>query len=543
MNNTSTNNNIPEPELFTSKIEETIDDLFKPSKKIEIDPLTQEVKEIEVEEKENDLTIELALEPNNDGEQEINLKKDEPSEIPKYAQVHKEIEKTEEPKTVELEHDEFDLELELDEAEKEEETQAEKPLEITASTHPLLEHLQRLREKLYTIEWEAEPGELKEAIGIIDEIQKEFQLNHEVSELLLISKKVMEAIEKNPKEISPNAPSLLKIAIESIIEKETEGDTQRDILSIKEQVSSLLLENQVTKDVVHLESKETELEISNEKEEINKIEGTEAISEVHLKDNIPLENIEANYLSNEASELIKSHLDALSQQVKRIIPLEKVLAKKKGMEKLYGFQKGLRLALEEEIKKISDFFFPGEEIALPKIHYDSPSIPEEKKESIREKKADIPWKELYILSVDGVEIGIPIEEIGFFGKPPWLSKSFIKKSHIIPLSKLKPWPWSKLKGIFSERLAELSEDELKKLNATVVSKIGNQELPIPPDFYLLVLYDGQNCIALRVGDAPVNVKLSEELSLEKTNDTCFEGILNMNGTKVHIISAKSLSRS
>ncbi len=508
--------NIPESELFTSKIEETIDDLFKPTKQIEIDPLTQEVKEVASEEAgatEPQIELELAID-----------------EGPEESSESKESQK---PTASEAEDAEPEIELELvDEVD----TEPEKPVgEEQLLEDKVHDRLQKLLQAVYTIEWEVSGKELSKTQQEIENLlnDSEIQKDDRVRSLLSMSARVLEQGKNKPQQMKATAPSVLKKAVETVIAV-LEGKAPENIEEVKEQLKGLMGEGTDASHDIQLEPVEDQIaeEVVPSANKTNK--DLEAV-----KEKAPTSVRKPSEFDLKAQEILKAHLIELQKQVNKIIPLERLLSKTTGMEKLHKFHTGVRTSLEKEIERISQFFFEPGTLNLPKAEA---SI-SKKEDYVSDVSGDkCPWKKLLTLSIEGTEVGFVAEEVAYISQPPFLSKSFIKKTDSLPLKKLRPWPWSKLKGLFDGKLAEMDEKTIEALEFPVLRSIVGHKSPASSNFYVVVIFDGITGAVLRVPERPLAINVPEDAKFYPINRGQRAGILEINDTKVSVITVESLNR-
>ncbi len=534
------NNNLPEPEIFTDKIEETIDDLFKPVKQIEIDPLTQEVKEVapkEEESQEPEISLELSLEP--EAVPETTESADEPE--PELELEVAEAVATEEEEVAEAQEPEPEIELELvEESEAPSlEIEVEEPKEDTSDG--LTARLDKLREDIYTIEWEVSGNELTEALSELKNILElpEIKGLVGVHSLLSLCAEVLERSKNAPQKMKANAPGLIKRSIEAVISMHSGSPVEKaEIEKLQDELTAILGQHELELQPAPEEKVAQAPETTESAEVIQ-----EQISSPAAPEAPPAEESSATKstsLSKEAEELLISHIQTLQKDVNRILPLEKLLSNTPGMEKLYKFHKNIRISLEQEIERLTNYFFEPGAIQLPKPDT-SPKRKEEYEAEITGQKG-CPWRQLLTFSIDGMEIGIPAEEVAYISEPPWLAKSFIKKADSLPLSKLKPWPWSKLAGLFTNKLAELDDKELSALEFPVITNLGETELPVSSSFYVIVLYDGEKGAVLRSPEAPISINVPENAKCQTNSGGALAGEVEINGTKISVLTAKSVNR-
>ena len=511
------NNDIPEPELFTSKIEETIDDLFKPVKEIEIDPLTQEIKEVEAKkplEEQQEIELELAIE-------EAPEKKEakEPAQEEQEAPVSQE-EEPEPEIELELIDEEGTEVLSLD-LQEETEEQPEKEDDISA-------RLERLREDIYTLEWEVSGKELSDALNELKSVLDipGIKAQEGISTLLALSARVLEMGAKAPEKMKATAPHTLKNAIETVINvHQSQNVDQAQVDKIIGELEELLGKAGAEMTPSATKPKhETSKEPPQEKAERRMTEAMET---------------PAKRLSKEAEKVLVSHIRQLQKEVNKILPLERLLSSTPGMEKLYKFHKNLRSSLEREIRVLSQYFFEGIDLELPKA-----TASEDKGSDYAPeiKPKGCPWKQLLTLSLEDMEIGIPAEQVVYMAQPPWLSKGFIKKAEAVPLSRLKPWPWSSLSSQFKGKLSEMDEKELGSLELPVIKKLDNTELPVPSSFYVIVIHDGEKGAILRTKESPISINVPQNAKCQFSDSGSFAGKVEVNGNKINVITAESVSR-
>ena len=168
---------------------------------------------------------------------------------------------------------------------------------------------------------------------------------------------------------------------------------------------------------------------------------------------------------------IQQHIKELESLSARIIPVEKLLSRTQGMEKLHAFQKGIRAALEKQKKNLAAAIQSG-----------SADIPETQNEPVHEAKPEssskaapspsgdkCPWDSVAVMTIGTTKIAVPAEEMAFAGAVSGRFRKKLQKESDFALSWLKPWPWIKIKPSLSGPLAELDEKELKDMKFPVLN--------------------------------------------------------------------------
>jgi len=536
------NNNLPEPEVFTDKIEETIDDLFKPVKKIEIDPLTQEVKELEANEagpgEQPEINLELSLEP-----------EPEPASAPvtdeetgDEPELELEVAEAEEEKAQPSEPEEPEIELQLMEEQEEAQLEIEMEEGATADEDDVTARLNRLREGIYTIEWEVSGQEINEALSELRDILEldEIKGITGAHSLLALCAEVLEQAKSAPQNMKANAPGLIKRAIETVISMHAGKKVeQKEIETLQDELTTILgehaFEKQPRPEIMEPPASSQVSEPQKATEET--VEPTPVF--VQAPEEEEKVATKSTGLSEEAERLLLSHIKTLQGHVKKIVPLEKLLSNTPGMEKLYKFHKNIRISLEGEIARLTSYFFEG---GTPDLSQTEPPHIQTQGFEPEAREEHCPWNQLLTFSVDGMEIGVPAEEVAYISEPPWLSKSFIKKAQSLPLSKLKPWPWSKLTGQFTNKLAELDEGELAEMEFPVVTQVGDTRLPTPSSFYVIVIFNGKQGAAIRAPEAPISINVPQNAKCKAISDGAVAGEIEINGNRITVLTAESVNR-
>ena len=529
-------NNIPEPEIFTSEIEDTIDDLFKPAKKIEIDPLTQEVKEIDQEQEV--LPVEFELEEGDktpeQTEPEIEAAGGPESLTPK-----------EQPETLL----ELDLELEVDEAAAGEPEEAAAEAEKTETPDGVGAKLEQLRQQIFTIEWEVTEPQIHQTLSLISSLiaAPEISGRPQARSMVELMEKVLRNIQYHPENVPATAPSVLKKTAEYLLDLLTAKDSSPDTGgTLLQDLKALVEKPRKEEEETGREQTPVPDEKAEKADEREESAPAAELPPVEVPVGAAKEKTTAteaaeradNLLSDQGRRLLKAHLAELKRYINRIEALEKLLSKTPGMDKLYSFQHDIRLGLEGQLAELSRFFFQQVELDLPEK---VPTKPENEDNS-KKASARSAWQEILTVSVDGVEVGFPAEQAVYVSGPPWHSRSAIKKASTLSLKKLKPWPWSKLKGLFQGRLASLEDSVLSSMQFPVVHQIGGQDLPVPSGFTVILLFDGQNGAALLTEEKPIRIEIPGDAEWTQIQAEGFEAEVKTHGNRIKVATARSLNQ-
>ncbi len=550
------NNNIPEPEIFTAEIEDTIDDLFKPSKKIEIDPLTQEIKELSGEpaeapqESKEDSPVEFEVSPDKAAPAEAEAPDGATADSPQ-AQVEK-------SETVL----ELDLELELEEADAaetpagdkteqaaEQEAVPEKAEGKPAGITDIGQRLEQLNQQLFTIEWEVTEPQLHQTLDLLGSLLAAPEINAQARarSILELMEKVLLNIQFHPEKVPATAPSILKKSTRHLTDilsgKDEKKDETENLLAELRALIEKPDKTTTEEEPLFLDESALVQEKTEEKEEdILPPEPPKQAPKEAPEEKTAVARTEAGpALPENGLELLRQHLAELKKCVNRIEPLENLLSKTPGMEKLYRFQHDIRLSLEGQISELSRFFFKDEELDLPEASLSERDTEDYTKDLSADQKP-CPWKEVLTVNIDGLEIGFPADQLVYASGPPWYAKSAIKKAEALALSKLKPWPWSKLKGLFQGRLKEMDDSTLSSMSFPVIRQLGGQELPVPASFNVIMLFDGSSGAVLLAEEKPLKIEVPGDAECTKEQADGFAGEINTHGNRIRVATASSLNK-
>ena len=486
------------------------------------------------------------------------------------------IEKTQKQKVINKQQEEI-VDAVFDEPSVVEQPVKEQNIQPVSDT--VLSKLDELQVLIYTIEWETTIPEVTKSIEKLFEILSlpEIRDNKYITSLFNTCIKILYKIEKDPSNIKANLPILLKEAVDTVIITLKNRDTDYSRIQKIEKTLLQIIEpkkDHITKQERISQATTQKPKLEESQEAYDDSQGIDHYQELHeFQEEIDYQQdideseisesdfveqvIPDNYLSDVAKKQLEEHLAVLQSDVNKILSLEKILAKTSGMGKLLKFQRGIRVSLEKEIERLNSFFFTGTDIDLSDLvnngNYNRDNIKDNlaSREVIKNKPiknlpeqeaTSCPFKQLSTFAISGIVVGIPSEEIVYFSKPPFLTKGFIRKADFIPATKLKPWPWSKLKGLFQNNLKRADENFLKNLEFQVINSFGEYLMKAAKDFYLMLLYDGEHAFALKLTETPFTLYLTEDTKFVP-KEPPFEGEIEINENKVLIVTSKSLAKA
>jgi len=485
--------NIPDPNDFTKEIEGTIDNLFNPTKKIVIDPLTNEIKE--VEEKELQLELEESKEQSDnnqnkqakeenieqleidseDTSEELLLVADnqQTTEEAKNLNDNNEILEIESKDLNKTNQENIDEELEFELELENEEPQSNAILDSDTYVDEKIELIQKLEQVVLTVEWEITPKLVEEALKIVKQLKDKLSDNQTYQskslDILVLMEEIIEYLLIAPDKLPTNTTVVLK----------------RGVKILKDILTNIDVSNKDLKDIIsNFESildnyKNTS---KTESKPLDKPKQTKQIVEDSDKQRVKKEESIDPRIKDLLLDTIKKQLIILDECIDKIIPIEQTLSKVKETQKLYLFHKTLREELEKQynyiinnLKKVD--LLP--EQFLQKKDRKKAHISTKPIEDLIEKKKTIqcPWTRLLGVNWDNRFSAIPLDiEIVYNGPIPRKAKNQVKTSNNIELSKFKTWPWTKIKNLFSGSLAQKSEEELKSLKIPIIDNPAASQL-------------------------------------------------------------------
>ncbi len=560
--------NIPDPNDFTKEIEGTIDNLFNPTKKIVIDPLTNEVKEVEeansliLEEEKKAKESEIAtpvLEEDHQRENKETKEQISKDEIllsePTSIEVESEqtIETKEDKNILELEPetlnltetqteqleddtDELEFELEL-EAEEDTTTSLSVEGEEPNYTNENLKLTEKLEQVVLTVEWEITPKLVEEALKLVKQLKENIS-NEDIktSELLGLMEGILEHLLVSPDKLPTNAPIILKQGVKVLKKLVTDEHlTSQDELdnTLDELKKILKPPKQPKKD------RQDNIELKTQHKETNKLDDS---TTQHHDNTVDIR------IQNLLLKTIEKQLKILDDCIDKILPVELTLSKTKEAEKLYLFHKTLREELEHQYNYIVENLEKFKLLPKDFKKRERKQIPSSApiKDLIKKEEVALcPWTRLLGINWNNRFSAIPPEvEIVYNGPIPRKAKNQTKSSNVLELSKFKAWPWTKIKGMFSGTLSQKSEEELRAITVPIIDnptasklfgseRIGN---------HLIILNTNKGLCAIVSEGPPEEIPgpFDKNWQPEKGKDNPVVGYIKQGEQKIPVIAPERL---
>ncbi len=244
-------------------------------------------------------------------------------------------------------------------------------------------------------------------------------------------------------------------------------------------------------------------------------------------------------------EVLRAHIAELHKLTNKIKPVEQLLSRTSGMEKLYVFQRGIRQKLEKQ-KAILENILAGKIPAQEDFDGSAPlQQPGKPHSPPKQKPEPCPWADLKAVKVGQEKIALPADEIAYAGTIAGRFSKKLKTSNKFALSWLKSWPWSKIKSSLSGPLAELDEKDLKAMELPIInSKIEGEtggtypfrEIRKP----VIVIINGKNdAKAVLVAESmpqDLDVTGENQWISSKANAAFEAGKVVINGEKIRVVT-------
>ena len=464
---------IPDPESFAKNVESTIDELFSASRQIEIDPLTSEVRELS----QNG----TGQGPSSDG------------------------------KILEL-----DSGLELEEKETE--------------AVDLEQQFSQLNQLLLTLDWEVTQTHVVSAKNLVETIRKNPEIEadknfHELFDLMAI---ILEGMADHPEKMPTSGPEALQKGLDIL--KNIVWNKGQDPKAKEELLRSAKkeLESAIPMEVSEVAYEDAGKAALKEKSSEQQEQPADSALEVSMQEKAaPIEPELPEH--SVLVDAIKSHIKILDDCIDYILPVEKLLARTPGVEKLHHFQKNIKGRLEKQ-KKILEKALTGD--------YE-PSV-----EEIPSGDITCPWHELVVAQWNQKQVAFAPEDVAFAGAAPWRVKKGLKKLKTFKLKKLKTWPWTKLKPLMQGELSNQEESQLIKLEFPVLQNSNSSfGYPHPSDnLILLVLSRADKRLVLMLDTPLETIFVTPECSWEPSAKTMgpWAGNLKIENRQISVATPESL---
>jgi len=513
-----------DPESFTRNVESTIDELFKASRQIEIDPLTGEVKDLSQEETGQGPSFQV------EGQEE---KRPEEIRLPDFKELEAPAEQMEIAADEILESD-FDLGLE------DEETKAVN----------LEQQISQLNQILLTLEWELDQTQVVSAKKLVETIREnpEIGADKNLHELLCLMSMVLEGMADHPEKMPTSGPvalqrglDVLKTAVWSG-EQSTKAEEELFKSAKKELESAIGME---VPEVAREDAGETALK---EKFPGRQEQPADSVLEAGTREKVAPIEPEYQALAN----TVKSHIKILDDCIGHILPVERLLARTPGMEKLHHFQENIKGRLEEQ-KRILEKALTGDygpSVGVPdyaaKRTRDIP-METDKKEEITSGDISCPWNELVVAQWDQKQVAFAPEDVAFAGTAPWWARNGLNKLNTFKLKKLKTWPWTKIKSLMQGELSNKEESQLIKLEFPVLQKSNSSSGHSQPSGNptVLVLSRADKGLVLMLDTSLENISITHEYSWEPSAERNgpWVGNLEIENKQISVATLESLSNT
>nr|HDM99849.1 hypothetical protein [Deltaproteobacteria bacterium] len=540
-----TNKN-PDPEDFARNVESTIDELFCVSRQIEIDPLTNEIKDLSQDKTDK-----------GQGFQVIDQREKYPEEIKPSDTIE-----TGEP----VEHIENTINEKILESSSDLEHEGKDTKDVN-----LEQQLSQLNQLLLTLEWEVDQIQAVSAKNLVETILKnpEIEADKDLHELLSLMIRLLEGMADHPEKMPTFSPEVLKRGLDTFknlvwnegrepgarkeafrsIKKELESAIDMDISEIDREISLKADSEHHIEEVDELESgAKYDAQKNAQKEKTSNLQG-------HIDNSIPETNIQEKAASIDPELLehsvlvraVKSHIKILDDCIKYILPVEKLLAQTQGMEKLHHFQQNIKNRLEEQKKILGKALKGDYEPSSDMSNYATQRIEditiEIDKTETPPVSTSCPWNELLTGQWNQKQVAFIPEHVAFAGPIPFWAKKGFKNLKTFKLKKLKTWPWTKIQPMMHGKLSNRKESELIRLEFPVLQKsISSSDQSQLSNPTLLVLSNENKGLVLMLDTPLESISITPEYSWEPStnNNGQWVGNLGIDNKQISVATLESL---
>jgi len=538
---------IPDPEDFTKNVDSTIDELFSATRQIEIDPLTSKVKGLSQDKTDQGLFFQVV------GREEKHPEEIQPSDTIEMESPDEQIEIATDEKILEL-----DSELELEEKETE--------------AVNLEQQFSRLNQMLLTLEWEVTQTQVVSAKNLIETIRKNPKIEadknlHEPFSLMI---RILEGMADHPEKMPTFGPETLQKGLDTlknlVWNKEQDPKAKEQLLisakkglesaidiavpEVAHEVSGEAVSEQLVEDIDDPEPRHQDAPgiALKEKSPDQQEQVTDSVLGADIQEKAGPPELEfPEYPA--LVDAVKSHIKVLDDCIGYILPVEKLLARTPGMEKLHNFQQNIKSRLEKQ-KEILEKALAGDyEPSVDVRDYaaqrtEDITIEIDKKEKTPSSSVSCPWHELIVTQWDQNQVALAPEGIAFAGTAPWWAKKGLNKLKTFKLKKLKTWPWTKLQPLMQGKLSNQGESQLIKLEFPVLQKsISSFSYSQPSDNpIVLVLSHADKGLVLMLDSPLKTISVDPEYSWEPSaeNNGPWVGNLKIENKQTSVATLESL---
>jgi len=536
----------PDPEDFARNVESTIDELFCVSRQIEIDPLTNEVKDLSQDKTDKERGFQV-LDQGKKHSEEIKL-----SDTAETEEPAKQIENSINEKILESGSN---LELE----------------EKDSKDVNLEQQFSQLNQLLLTLEWEVDQKQAVSAKNLVETIRKnpEIEADKKLQELLNLMTKLLEGIADHPEKMPTFSPEVLKRGLDTFknlvwnegqdpntkneafrsVKKELESAIDMDVSEIGHQVSGKAVSGHLIEVDDKLDSaKEHEAQNNAQKEKSSNHQGdiSSSISEINIQEKAAA--IEPEFPEHLVLlRAVKSHIKILDDCIKYILPVEKLLAQTQGMEKLHHFQRNIKNRLEEQKKILENALTGDYEPSSNMSNYAAQRIEDITVEIDKAKTPPVitpcPWNELLTGQWNQKQVAFIPEHVAFAGPLPFWTKKGLKNSKTFKLKKLGTWPWTKIQPLMHGKLSNQKESELIELEFPILQKsISTSNHSQSSDPTVLILSNENKGLVLMLDSPLKTISITPEYSWKPSTkkEGQWVGNLIIDNKQIYVATMESL---
>ncbi|GEM_PF-3335414 len=516
---------------FTLNVDNVIDNLFSPTKRIEIDPVTNTIKE---------LTPGPASTPQSDKDAAKGPTATKPlaREATPLSEFEPALSSPKQPAFTRPTDQQIEIKIE----------------EITTD-NLLKEAFNMANQAMMALDWEANEKNIyssKETLLKVNDLLDDNK-HSSLKELFKLIDKVLSEMLDDLQNIPPTTSKVAFKAFDSIHSLIINGVTDstelaaatlrpiQDVKNILKILDDAKKQTQKAPATSHENSELSEklsLDLDYTPKVSVKTESTESVEVVSAK--TPAKDTDSKEL-----ELIKKqlgqHIEQITKWVELILPVEQLFQDKDTFKKFYIFLSTIRKDMEMQ-KKVLYSIQTGAVISglqsqaskLGELANIAKALQSEQK--LQEEPVEqCPWDQLVMGETDSGTAAFPASQIVFEGIVPWLSRKKCTGITAFPLKFLKAWPWSDLKSQFKGSLHDLTNQELGNMEFAIARH--GEDIKTIAQPYALVLYEhGNGIAALLQGQTTAisNLKDWKWQSLANPQKTGIIGTISREGESIPV---------